>query len=227
MATFLHLRLSSPLMVAGTAAVDTHRYTDTLPSQSLLTGMVANALGYRHSDPRHNEIQRALEFAARSDRPGTHLVDYQTVQISPRSDRAWTTHGIAVERKGAQVASATHIRYRHYMSDAVWTVALRVKSLPTEALAQALRYPARPLFIGRKCCLPAGRIIRGIVDADDVLAALKAIAGPAGARSAIWPADIDHGDPARIEQSRDLRDWEAGVHTGSRAVRRGTILTAT
>jgi CRISPR system Cascade subunit CasD len=223
---FVALRLSSPLMSAGSVAVNTHRYTDTLPGQSLLTGLLANALGYSHGDARHNLLQASLEYAARADQVGIHLSDYQTAQISPQRDRAWTTAGIAVGRKGKQVVEATHIRHKHYVSDAIWSVVMRVQGTDPEALAHALCYPARPLFIGRKACLPTGRIVQGVIEAPDVLAALKLIPSTTSVGNrlpAIWPAHIDHGDPSRIEQARDLRDWLAGFHTGSRPVRRGVI----
>jgi CRISPR system Cascade subunit CasD len=223
---FVILRLSSPLMAAGSVAIDTHRYTDILPGQSLLTGLLANAFGYTHGDTRHATLQSALEFAARADRLGFHLVDYQTAQISPSHDRAWTTSGVAVGRRGQQVAEATHIRRKHYRSDALWTVALRVEGIETYTVAHACNFPARPLFIGRKACLPGGRLVQGMIEAEDVLAALKLVpsANPPDVRlSAIWPAGIDHGDPAQVEETSDLRDWVAGFHSGSRAVRSGII----
>ena len=59
------------------------------------------------------------------------------------------------------------------------TVALRLEpdgEEPTlDDLAQALQEPARPLFIGRKPCLPSTPLYRETVDAGSALAALVAV----------------------------------------------------
>lgn len=58
----------------------------------------------------------------------------------------------------------THQRYRDY--DSLCVVALRLESpdqVPTlDDLAKALDEPARPLFIGRKPCLPGEPAVRGL-----------------------------------------------------------------
>ena len=220
------LRLQSPLMAAGRVAVDIHRYTDTLPTQSMLTGLLANAMGFSYLDLRHGQLQDALRYAARADRDGTNLIDYQTAKISTLYDAAWTTTGLAVERPGYQSREATHIRYKHYMTDAIWTVALHTDLFGADEIEHALCYPARPLFIGRKCCLPTGQIYQNTIRAGDVLRALKAVppAWETTRMRAIWPADIDHGDPSKIEQVTDLRDWANAIFFGgTRSVRRGMI----
>jgi CRISPR system Cascade subunit CasD len=221
--------LHAPLMAAGNVAVDIHRYTSRLPTQSMLTGLLANAFGYTHLDPRIGVLQKDLEYAARADRDGYALIDYQTAAISTIRDRSWTRSGRAVERGGGQSQEGVHIRYKHYVSDCVWTVALRVTTMPISAVEQALKYPARPLFIGRKACLPAGRIYRQTVTAPDVLTALKSVSRHDGSDAmikmqALWPADIDQGDLSRIDRVHDLRDWSNAVfHVGSRKVRVGVI----
>jgi CRISPR system Cascade subunit CasD len=226
MPKFAILVLRAPLMSAGKTAVDIHRVTDSLPTQSMLTGLLANALGYTHLDPRIAQLQAGLEYAARSDRDGRFLIDYQTAAISSKNDMAWTWSGFVVDRQGAQSDVGLHIRYKHYVTDCVWTVALRT-GLSVQDIAEALIRPARPLFIGRKTCLPASRIFQGIVEAKDVLAALKSVPPQVercAVARAIWPAHIDHGDNARVEQVYDLRDWTNAVfHGGTRAVRRGMI----
>ena len=69
------------------------------------------------------------------------------------------------------------------------------KDQPTlDQLAQALQRPTRPLFIGRKPCLPTRSIFAGWIEAETAHAALMAVGSAIGAR-AQWPEDEGpHGD---------------------------------
>lgn len=66
----------------------------------------------------------------------------------------WTTRGSKEDRRGGEGSSGTHIRYRHYHADRVQIVALTLvpsDPAPTlDDLENALKHPARPLFLGRK-----------------------------------------------------------------------------
>ena len=178
-ATFLLLRLEGPLMSFGTTAVDHRRPVQAWPAASMLTGLLANALGWDGADATAlDALQARLRWAARIDRPGALLHDFQTAQLS-QSDKGWTTRGVVEERGGGPDAyKSPHLRYRDYRADASVLVALRLQPAeptPTlEDLARALDTPARPLFLGRKGCLPATRINLGLTQADDALVALRA-----------------------------------------------------
>ena len=125
----------------------------------------------------------------------------------------------------------------------MWTVALRLDSgsgagmteggEPTlDGLAAALDEPARPLFIGRKPCLPSARLCGGFVDAADSLAALLAVPLPddADSRRPVrmqWPAREGGAEPDGVSVSRhamltDERNWVSGLHGGGRPVVEGT-----
>ncbi len=174
----LILRLQGPLMSFGGPAVDSIRPTEQFPGKSLLTGLIANALGYRRYD--HEELQRLQErivHAVRIDRePASSypLTDYQTAQVSS-GDTGWTTWGFAETRKGAD-QTAPILRYPEYWADAVCTVALRLEPAEEtprlEEVEAALTHPARPLFIGRKTCLPSGPLLAGTQKGETALAAL-------------------------------------------------------
>ena len=108
-------------------------------------------------------------------------------------------------------------------------VVLRLE--PTDAsptlgdLATALDHPARPLFIGRKSCLPSGPIFSGwIEEAANVRAALQEVA-PQGAPPlpAVWP-EFEGADGAyRITDVTDERNWLSGLHGGARRQCEGRI----
>src|SRR5262245_33415168 len=112
------LRFDAPLMSFGSVVVDQFNNTDLYPYRSMLVGLLANALGlYRDQVEEHERLQRDLRYAARRDRAGTVLVDYQTVDLGQHGpmndDLAWTHHGRLEQRKGGTAAEGTHIRYRH------------------------------------------------------------------------------------------------------------------
>lgn len=229
----LILRLEAPLMAFGGTMIDANGPTRDLPIVSLVTGLIANALGWHRGQRElHRDLQQRLVLGVRLDRAGTELRDFQTAQLGAK-DEGWTTRGEPEGRAGGpNTYKSPHIRQRHYRADAFVTVALRLEPAelaPTlDDVARALAEPARPLFIGRKPCLPSRPILaEPPVDAANVHEALSCVAIPSGAndnrrgraRSDVrlvvprrdWPASPA---PVRTELVAETRDWIAGVHAG-------------
>lgn len=216
----LLLVLEGPLLAFGREAVDARGVVGDFPAASMLTGLLANALGWRRGDRAAlAALQARLRFAARIEREGARITDFQTAQLC-KDDRGWTTRGVPEGRDGgAQTYQSPHIRRRDYDADKCVTVALRLEPAdepPTlDDLAAALRVPARPLFLGRKPCLPERPLFEALVEAPDLLAALPA---PAGAARVLLP----DGEVAERHDERrlitDRRDWISGVHGGQRTV---------
>ncbi len=233
----LLLRLDAPLMSFGGVVIDQHNRTDPFPYRAMLVGLLANALGLeRRQEAAHQRLQERLRYAARCDRRGELLVDYQTVDFDPAgsmaSDLGWTTRGELEERKGGDAADGTHIRYRHYLADAVFTVAVALA--PAEeapdagALEAALRAPARPLFLGRKCCVPSAPVLHGRVHTPTLREALAgaprvARRGEAGRLSAIWPESEGTGEANRRFPRVEDRDWSSAIHVGRRIYVEGLV----
>ena len=225
----LILRLEAPLMAFGGTMIDAHGPTLDLPIRSMVTGLIANALGWQRGDrDRHQALQDRLVMGARLDRPGTALRDFQTAQLGA-NDKGWTTRGYPEGRAGgANTYKSPHIRLRHYRADAFVTVALRLDP-PDDApslgeIEAALNAPARPLFIGRKPCLPSRPVLsESPIEADGILAALRlaplnSIEGPTNPqrkiRFALPPAEWRRDCPFDSKMVADVRDWRAGVHAG-------------
>lgn len=231
----LILRLQAPLMAFGATAVDNRGVIDRFPAASMLTGLLANALGFDQSDGAiHDRLQQRLIFAARLDKAGQRLIDYQTVDLGqPLFDATgWTTWGRREDRRGGPASSGTHIRFRHYWAGACCTIALRLQPLdetPTiDDLAIALERPARPLFIGRKSCLPSGPLLAERQNAVSVLKALERSPLPEDASAvrryeAQWPATDGERAGSRLVEICDTRDWTNQFHSGRRFVFRGEI----
>lgn len=234
----LVLNLEAPLMAFGGETIDNHGVTRWFPAASMLTGLFANALGWRRVEhERHQQLQDRLVFAARIDREpygDVRMADFQTVHLGAH-DAGWTTRGKPEGRAGGvNTYEAPHLRFREYLADMHVAIALRLApnaASPTlDELAGALQEPARPLFIGRKPCLPSGSLFAGISDADTALAAL--LAWPLGsgdirgaAIRTLWPEG--EGVPEVAANRRymltDQRNWVSGLHGGGRVVCEGVV----
>lgn len=249
------LLLDAPLMAFGVPQVDEIGRTGQFPGRSQIAGLIGNALGWTHGDTRLLQgLQARLSVAGVLLREGEAVRDYQTVDLGqPFLDGAgWTTRGAPEQREGGSAATGTHIRHRWYRADAVVLVAVGLLPAGGEggqpdiaAVARALEFPARPLFIGRKNCLPALPPFAGTVTAADPLAALAegmrlppvaarrlAIAGRSRGEDALlteWPARLPV--PASLRTPAmpdgydedvvfDSRDWANQLHGGTRRVRR-------
>ncbi|HWO99903.1 MAG TPA: type I-E CRISPR-associated protein Cas5/CasD [Methylococcus sp.] len=233
----LLLRLDAPLMSFGGVVVDQINPIERFPGRSMLAGLLANALGWDHRDAeRIDALQARLKHAARWDVEPERLVDYHTVDLSEDFlvDTGWTTRGYREDRKGGSAGELTHQRWRHYWANGIATVALTVtgEDAPTLAdLEVALLQPARPLFIGRKTCLPANPVLLGRREAESLRAALCAepLADP-GPRpkpsrvSACWP--IEEGEGREVREVYDLRDWRNNLHRGSLRYAQGFLEAA-
>ena len=243
----LILNLESPLMAFGGETIDNLGVIRWFPAASMLTGLFANALGWRRIErERHQRLQDRLIFAARIDREpagGVRMTDFQTAQLGEGVDLyrqnnqwiiGWTTRGQPEGRAGGEATyHSPHLRFRDYFADMRVTIALRLQpeaQTPTlDDLAGALQEPARPLFIGRKPCLPTTSLFRDFGEGDTALAALLATAidDSGSAQEAVkllWPKGegVDSVTASRTYMLTDQRNWGSGLHGGGRQVCEGT-----
>jgi CRISPR system Cascade subunit CasD len=233
----LILRLDAPLMSFGGVMVDHHNVTDRFPGLSLFAGLLANAQGWSHGDgEKIGALQDRLIVATRWDIEPEAIVDYHTVDLGqPKMVNAgWTTRGVPEHRDGGEAKKGTHIRLRHYLANGVLTaiLALTDDTAPDLAtLENALIRPMRPLFLGRKTCLPSAPIFLGRATGDDVLAILKSIPRTqcvarktrSQTMAARWPADVGTNREDQLKAIYDQRDWKNQWHAGRRIVAEGPI----
>ena len=243
---WLVLRLEAPLVAFGGVTIDQMGVTRDFPAASMMTGLLANALGLRRTQwQQHQALQDRLVFAARRERasPTGPLTDTQNARLA-KADKGWTTRGTPEGRDGASYG-APHRRWRDYHADACVIVALRLapadQGPDLDALAAALDRPARPLFIGRKPCLPSAPLRhQDMVTAPTAHAALERIpldrmpldripaerdASPP--LRATWPLGNgpSSGDRVlRVLDLADLRNWRTGLHGGTRKVVEGHVV---
>lgn len=139
MSTLL-LRLAGPMQAWGDASRHNHRGTRREPTKSGVLGMMAAAEGRRRTDPL--EDLAALRFGVRTDQIGTVERDLHTAKRASEKHSALT--------------------HRDYLMDAVFLAALEGPDDMLEGLAEAISRPAFPMYLGRRSCPPAGRVLLGI-----------------------------------------------------------------
>lgn len=231
MARHLLIRLEAPLVAFGGEMIDEYGVIRNFPALSMVAGLLANALGWRREQrDLHDHLQNRLIIGARLDSESRRLTDFQTAQLSAK-DKGWTTWGDPEERRGGQdTYKSPHLRYRDYHADLSTLVALRLEpavETPTlKDLAHALDYPARPLFIGRKPCLPNRRLFAGWQEGDHVLQVLQTAPLPeevVGGLLMQWPDGEGQMKGDRVIDLCDERNWRSGVHGGWRPIREGTF----
>ena len=183
--TVLALRLAGPMQSWGSASRFVRRTTEIAPTKSGVIGLIAAAQGRRRTDEIEDLLQ--LKFAIRIDQPGTMVRDFQT----------------AIPAKGKPLP----LSYRFYLGDAIFLALLEAETELLEGIADSIRNPTFPLYLGRRACPPAGPLVIGLRDApiEDIL------------RTEPWQAARWHrrklGDPAEIALMTvvdcDPRDAEA------------------
>ncbi|MBI5971366.1 MAG: type I-E CRISPR-associated protein Cas5/CasD [Deltaproteobacteria bacterium] len=148
----LFFRLAGPMQSWGTSSRLQLRRTDAYPSKSGVLGMVLCAMGVKreNSDTALEPLNRLL-MGVRVDRSGTLDWDYHTAGAK-----------IGIRRADGKIkeTASTHeyetlLSRRQYLYDASFLVALHGDADTITACARDMENPTWPLFLGRKCCIPA------------------------------------------------------------------------
>lgn len=211
--------------------------TRSFPTLSLITGLLANAMGWeRYHHQKLQELHDNAVIASRIDRDPApaNLTDYQNAQLR-HDEQGWTTYGYPQGRDGDRSKyEHPHPTSREYLQDCLATVALTLHQEPqlfsTEEIFHSLSRPRHPLFIGRRTCIPSTQIYAGTIEADSPLDALFQIPlfwthpGQPEVRLQ-WSPDQSPDDPRatpkRYTTVRDVRDWRSRLHGGHRTVIEG------
>ena len=131
MSKVLVLRLAGPMQSWGSSSRFTRRSTEAFPTKSGLVGLLAAAQGRRRTDPIEDLAK--LRMAARVDQPGELLRDFHTAH-----------------REGTSMPLSD----RFYRADAVFVAFVEGSDELIEGLAEAIRRPVFPLYLGRRSCPP-------------------------------------------------------------------------
>ncbi|MGQ9787375.1 MAG: type I-E CRISPR-associated protein Cas5/CasD, partial [Anaerolineae bacterium] len=173
----LFLRLEGPLQAWGERARWTVRDTAPEPTKSGVVGLLACALGLQ-TDEDIQALSRQVRIGVRCDRPGILLRDYHTVVSGVLS----ADGKIKKTQSTKKIESVVSERY--YLADASFLVAVQATPEWIERLADAVRHPHWPIYLGRKSCVPSQPIFQGVGDHPTLEEALQA-----APRCDLWPAD--------------------------------------
>lgn len=134
----LLLLLEGPLQAWGVGPRMERRATWPRPTKSGVVGLLANALGRGREEPVEDLARLRMGVAVL--RRGRLLTDLQVVREVARVD------GEEVKDK---------MTWREYLADASFLVGLEGEGELLRGLHRALANPARPLYLGRRGCLPS------------------------------------------------------------------------
>lgn len=176
------LRLSAPMQSYGLRSRWEEHATAPRPTKSAVVGLIANALG-RELNEDVSDLA-AMVFAVRADRPGRIILDQQTAGggrfpltpltgSRPKTDGNGRWYGAPRRPEIAVTGAVTashHPTFRdpvliskYYLADAAFLSGLTTDDDGlAHRILQALRQPARLLFLGRRSCPPAYRVGHGI-----------------------------------------------------------------
>jgi CRISPR system Cascade subunit CasD len=166
------VRLSGPMQSWGTGSKLQIRRSDQYPSKSGVLGLVLCAMGVnRDAAPIALGPLVELEMGVRVDRPGVFDWDYHT---------AGAGIGIRKAEGGVKLTATTKapetlLSRRQYLLDASFLVALRGDESTIQEIADALRNPVWPVFLGRKCCVATEPILAGTGKHPNLVAALESM----------------------------------------------------
>lgn len=151
----LLLRLGGPLQAWGDQSRFERRTTRPEPTKSGILGLIAAAQGRSREDDLTD--LGVLGYGVRVEQEGQLVRDYQTAQ---RPD--------SVLGKGW---ANPKLSYRYYLADALFLVGVQGDRTLLEGIAEAIRSPEFPLYLGRRSC-PPSRPILHVGEAGDAGAAI-------------------------------------------------------
>ncbi len=154
----LILAFEGPWQSWGSGSKFDYRQTEPIPKKSGVIGMIAAAMGRKREESLLDLNQ--LELTIRIDQPGIVCEDFQTMKVAGQEH--------------------PYISHKFYLADAKFLVCLTHPSSDfLKEIATALNHPFYPIYLGRRNCPPAGKLVRDLINEED---------GEAAARSYPWLA---------------------------------------
>lgn len=165
------LRLVAPLQSWGATEGSEYRRINRFPTRSGILGMLSNAAGLSREDSV--SPWERVRVGVRIDQAGTLVEDYHTSDSDKTEKRMLSERKRIAENKRRaakglaplpkpKYSADTSVTRRVYLSDASFTVVLEGDTETIRLAVDALSAPRRPLFFGRKACVPSAPVLVGV-----------------------------------------------------------------
>lgn len=180
MPNILFLRLEGPMQSWGERSPWKYRDSAREPTKSGVIGLLACALGL-NADEDLRRLSSQVRIGVRCDKPGKMLTDYHTIGGGHKNK------GVLLQANG-ELKPPTYIEqtYRSYLHDASFLVAILANETGLiDQLANALRNPHWPIFLGRKSCPLSYPPLEGVGDYVSLETALSTWGKPE------WPEHMN------------------------------------
>jgi len=115
------------------------------PTKSGVAGLLAWASGRDFGDDAFVARLAAMEQVVRCDKEGSVATDFHVVRDVPRA------HGGKIDKNPM-------VTYREYLEGSSFLVALGGEAELLRELEQAVLLPSRPIWLGKKSCVPSRRL---------------------------------------------------------------------
>jgi len=220
---FFSLRLVAPVTSFQGPRIDGRADTLPIPTRSMITGIVGAALGIQYDQSAQLQaLQDSLRIAVVVHRAGTVEQDYQTVRMGmPHMvGPMWWHDGrrLGVMERAGGDPERTIIIERPLICDIDMTVVVELLAdapVAAEVILEALDTPAHPLSIGQRSCFPTGRVAGNLIDAENLLEAVK---GVDGGGTVYLPVDSVRNSSAWGDLYVSVpagRNWSSRQHGGT------------
>ena len=165
------LWLEAPLQSWGSGSMFDRRETELFPTKSGVTGILCSALGASGEqrdflESMSNLKQTSVSYVIKNiyKRLPT-LRDFHMVGSGYDKSDKWEKLHIPKTSDGKNaVGGGTKLTYRYYLQNAKFAVILEVPGNEADRLESALTDPVFDFYLGRKCCIPADFVFRGVFE---------------------------------------------------------------
>jgi len=182
---YLLMWIEAPLQSWGADSKFGRRDSLPFPTKSGIAGLLLCALGAKGEQvellSRFTKCkQTVVAYNVSSKRGSGHqplLRDFHMVGSGYNADDQWETMHIPKKSDGGKaVGGGTKLTYRYYIQDGRFAVILELEQELADLFASALQSPVYDLYFGRKNCVPADFIYRGVFDTvEEVFSQLDVI----------------------------------------------------
>jgi len=190
---YLALLLDAPLQSWGFASRFQRRTTGLHPTKSGLIGMICAAMGLAKGSAKEQEILMLAKLRMTSITIPRKAGEASDTFVSLPVRRLEDYHTVLDTRRASGTMNKdTVVTRRQYLLDARFGVILEGDRELLEQVADALKNPQWGVWFGRKSCLPAAPICRGLFDRE--IKALRLLADQAPMEQITLISEVDQFD---------------------------------